>query len=234
MSAAPDPASVLLIDDEASYREGICNLLHGLRQELPLVILEAGSAQEATKLIRSAQPDCILLDYLMPGVDGLVWLGTAVELCRGSAIIMVTGEGNEEVAVEAMRLGAIDYLVKGSITRERLFSAVKNAIAAVRAQRQLIVQEEALVEAERQRVMIASLGAAMHHLGQPATVMTTAMAMLKRIEVDPVKLDLINQCTQATVTMMEVFERLRNVGAYRTTPYISYGTDHADERILDV
>lgn len=234
MSAVPVPASILLIDDDESYREGICNLLHGLRQELPLVILEAGSAQEATELIRSAQPDCILLDYRMPGMNGLAWLGTAMELCPESAIIMVTGDGSEEVAVEAMRRGAIDYLVKGSITRERLFSAVKNAIAAVRAQRQLIAQEAVLIDADRQRVMIASLGAAMHHLGQPATVMTAAMAMLKRLEVDPAKLDLINQCTQATVTMMEVFERLRNVGTFRTMPYLTTSPGHTDEQILDL
>ncbi len=232
MNASTASASVLLVDDEAAYREGIRNLLHGLRQELPLSIRETSSTQEATEMIRSSNPDCILLDYRMPGVDGLVWLKTAMELCPESAIIMVTGVGSEEVAVEAMRRGAIDYLVKGSITRERLFSAVRNAITAVRAQRKLSAQANAILEAERQRVMIASLGAALHHLGQPATVLTAAISMLQRMETDPAKLELIKQCTQAMDTMIEVFERLRSVGSYRTTPYLSPGSARTDERIL--
>jgi PAS domain S-box-containing protein len=83
------------------------------------------SRGEATPTI-----DAILLDYALPDGDGLEFLEALSVQSNGSIppVVMLTGHGNESIAVQAMKLGAQDYLVKSNITPERLRSTLQSAI----------------------------------------------------------------------------------------------------------
>ena len=141
---------------------------------------------------------------------------------------MVTGAGSEEVAVEAMKRGATDYLVKGSITPEILCRAVGNAVQRVQMQRAIKKQRERLIEAERQRVMIQSVGAACHHLGQPATVIKTALEVVRKAETSEGNLAMLDECLKAADAIADILTRLSQVSEYRTEPYYSLGDDESE------
>jgi len=99
------------------------------------------------------------------------------------------------------------------------------------------VQHEKLLAAERHRVMIESLGAACHHLGQPATVISAYLQMMKRKERDPELQDMISKCILAANSMADILKQLMHVSQYRTEPYLaSNGNDdcHHDETILKI
>lgn len=81
-------------------------------------------------------------------------------------------------------------------------------------------QSADLVEAERQRVMIESLGAACHHLGQPATVITAYLSLMEKREVDPEISEMIAQCKEAAQVISDILIRLPRVAQYRTEPYL--------------
>jgi putative two-component system response regulator len=87
--------------------------------------------------------------------------------------------------------------------------------------RKLEQQTEALLVAERQRVAIEGLGAACHHLGQPATTLLIALHMLRNENPSPGAIPLLDQCQQAAESLAQILQKLQNIASYRTEPYLS-------------
>jgi len=150
---------------------------------------------------------------------------------------MMTGNGDEETAVTAMKRGAMDYLVKGHIKPAALERAISNAVEKRRLRNAVEHQRRELLEAERQRVMFESIGAACHHLGQPATVLSAYLQLMKDQEKDPKLLRMVDASLESVQAISDVLMRLRNVNAYRTEPYLpssELDPDRPDERILAI
>ena len=98
---------VLLIDDEARVRTSLKMVL-----EPNYEILQAADAQEGLETFRKEGPDLVLLDVILPGTDGLAVLETLRSESRMTPVIMLTGTKSVKTAVDAMKLGAADYLSK--------------------------------------------------------------------------------------------------------------------------
>ncbi|MCS6285125.1 MAG: sigma-54-dependent Fis family transcriptional regulator [Nitrospira sp.] len=98
---------VLLIDDEARVRTSLKMVL-----EPNYEILQAADAQEGLETFRKEGPDLVLLDVILPGTDGLAVLETLRAESRMTPVIMLTGTKSVKTAVDAMKLGAADYLSK--------------------------------------------------------------------------------------------------------------------------
>ncbi|MBN1557919.1 MAG: hypothetical protein JW951_07215 [Lentisphaerae bacterium] len=82
-------------------------------------------------------------------------------------------------------------------------------------------QAEHILAAERQRVMLQSIGAACHHVGQPATVLRAHLQHLRR-HADHDERERLEACATAADTLAEVLQRLREVTEYRTVPDVAY------------
>src|SRR5215813_15117204 len=126
------------------YLQDVTDVAWDIREE------EYGEA--GLTMCRTFQPDCILLDYQLPDLDGLVFLERlrqeyGLETC---AVVLTTGMGDEAVAVEAMKRGAQDYLVKGRTTKEVLWRAVQNALEKVELARTVAAQRSALEDKNRE------------------------------------------------------------------------------------
>ena len=129
---------VLIVDDSAVDRETFRRFLtRGVTT--PYLISEAETAEEGLEICLREQPDCLLLDYLLPDFDG-------VELLRRLAartdmplktVVMLTGQGDEAVAVEAMKNGAADYLTKGTLTGVSLRRAIDKAMETMLLRREI-------------------------------------------------------------------------------------------------
>jgi signal transduction histidine kinase len=127
-------------------------------------LLEAESMAEALELCQTrfskveTTPtiDAILLDYLLPDGDGLKFLEALANQSNGinPPVVMMTGHGDESIAVQAMKLGAQDYLPKHKFSPELLLSKVHSAIENARLRRQL-QRERIVAEQERERAQAA-------------------------------------------------------------------------------
>lgn len=104
------------------------------------------------RMIENFDPDIILSDYNMPVFDGLTALRIANEMCPLTPFIVVTGSINEDTAVECMKAGATDYVLKDSL--KRLGSAVIGAIKQRNLKKQRIEDEESLI---RERKLLRTL-----------------------------------------------------------------------------
>ena len=113
---------------------------------------EASTAAEGLELCRVLHPDAILLDYSLPDDDGLEFLAALVAEHGplACAVVMLTGAGNATVAVQALKLGAQDYLVKGHDIRQRVILALNGAIEKVQQQRQVEQQRRDLAASNQQ------------------------------------------------------------------------------------
>jgi DNA-binding NtrC family response regulator len=100
--------TILLVDDEATARYGTRRAL-----ESKYKIVEAGSASEARAGLEAAKPDLILLDMVMPGEDGLGFLRSLRASGNQTPVLVVSALDSASTAVEALRSGAQDYIVKG-------------------------------------------------------------------------------------------------------------------------
>ena len=237
MNEAPE-CRILVVDDDARFRSSMERLLrsidvHGVRCR----VREADGGQAALSSLLAEDADCVLIDNCMPGGNGVDWIERLLEARPTTALVMITGNGDEETAVTAMKLGAIDYLVKGSITPAALARAIGNAVEKRRLRNAVEYQRGELLEAERQRVMFESIGAACHHLGQPATVLSAYLQLMQQQEQDPALLAMVNNSLDSVQAIADVLERLRNVNAYRTEPYLtatSDGPERSDVRILAI
>ena len=99
---------ILVVDDEHLIR---WSLEQNLRKQ-GYDVLTAGSGEDALKIVREEQPELVLLDIQLPGISGLEVLEKIKDFDEDIIVIMVTAHGGLETAVNAMRMGAYDYINK--------------------------------------------------------------------------------------------------------------------------
>jgi diguanylate cyclase (GGDEF)-like protein len=128
--------SLLIIDDDQVDRKVILRALQSLDSNC--LVTEVDTGRQGVELAMTRPFDCILLDYRLPDGDGLDRL-TELRALPGvnAPIVILTGEGNELVAVEAMKRGATDYLPKAALGADALYRAIANAVEKHDLQRRL-------------------------------------------------------------------------------------------------
>jgi UDP-3-O-acyl N-acetylglucosamine deacetylase len=115
--------TVLVVDDEGDIRAS----LRGVLSDEGLRVLEAEDGRQALTLVRSEHPELVLLDVWMPEVDGIELLRRLQEEPERPQVIMISGHGNIETAVQATKLGAFDFIEK-PFSIDALLSVVGRAL----------------------------------------------------------------------------------------------------------
>jgi signal transduction histidine kinase len=181
---------LLVVDDDEFDRLAVRRLLK--TSDLRTVVDEAATPEEALERIAGGAYDCILLDYYIPGVDGHSLIEAIGEAAPNVPVVIFTGRGDEDVAVELMKAGVADYLPKASLTLERLASSLRHAmeitrVAARRRDAELAMRESLKLEHEaRARAEQAKnlrdevLAIVAHDLRNPLhTILASSAAMLE-------------------------------------------------------
>ena len=125
--------TVFVVDDDASMREALKNLL----RSVGLAVETFGSAQEFLSSDRSKAPGCLVLDVRLPGLSGLDLQRQLADANLQIPIVFITGHGDIQMSVRAMKAGAVEFLTK-PFRDQDLLDAVQQAVdrdRAVRVQR---------------------------------------------------------------------------------------------------
>jgi two-component system nitrogen regulation response regulator NtrX len=122
---------ILVIDDEAGIRESLRMILE--YEGYSVVLAATGEAGLA--LARSESPDIVFSDIKMPGMDGLDVLGRLKSQDESLPVVMISGHGTVATAVEATKLGALDFIEK-PLSSERVLLTVRNALNASRLEQE--------------------------------------------------------------------------------------------------
>lgn len=102
------PASILMVDDDAAFRR----VMSGELQRLGYEVATAASGEEAVQRAAAAEFDVVVLDLRLPGMGGLEALRGINAKAPSTEVVMLTGHGSIDTAIEAIRMGAFDYVVK--------------------------------------------------------------------------------------------------------------------------
>ncbi len=138
------PIRVLVIDDSSIDRDLFRRLLLERTGARPFECVEGDRGRAGLEQFRRVRPSCVLLDLNLPDIDGLELLRSITGEPGAAPVIVITAHGSESLAVEAMKAGASDYVVKGSVTGEGLAHVIENALEKRALQRELERQRIAL------------------------------------------------------------------------------------------
>jgi DNA-binding NarL/FixJ family response regulator len=167
----PNQIRILIADDHPVVRDGLAAILN--TQPDFLVVGEASDGQEVIRVVRSLQPDVVLLDLEMPVMDGVEALRQMRAIHPSPAAIVFTAFDTDERILGAVRAGAKGYLLKGA-PREEIFNAIRVAsqggsllqpIVASKLLQQIsagtderIPGQEGLTEREKQVLLLLAQG----------------------------------------------------------------------------
>ncbi|RVU36594.1 diguanylate cyclase [Hwanghaeella grinnelliae] len=121
-------AKFLIIDDSPDDRELIARTLKKTVSFRNAEVREAEHVEHGRRELEGGEIDCLLLDFSMPGESGLDFLVDIQLRFPELPVVMITGEGNERTAVDALKSGALDYIVKADISPDSLEQAIGKAI----------------------------------------------------------------------------------------------------------
>ncbi len=150
-----DSVRVLLLEDNDSDAELLARVLSKAEPSLNLEFHRARDRDEFVRKISEVGPALIISDYTIPGFDGLAALGIAREQVPDTPFIFVSGTIGEERAIEALKRGASDYVLKDNA--RRLLPAVQRALQEAKVLRARRVAEQALVESEKRYESLVEL-----------------------------------------------------------------------------
>ncbi|MGO2513320.1 EAL domain-containing protein [Marinomonas polaris] len=127
---------LLIVDDDDVDRERIRRMLS--KPDIETSISEASSVEDSMDFLSNNDYDCVIVDYRLGLNSGLTLLNNIRTIMESHcAVIMVTGLGDEEVAAEAMRLGASDYLLKNQLQSTQLIRAITSSIHRAELEKKL-------------------------------------------------------------------------------------------------
>jgi FixJ family two-component response regulator len=131
MSMPEEKAVIFIIDDDASVRDGLEDLFHSVG----MTALSFGSTQEFLEGNRPDSPGCIVLDIRLPGQGGLEFQRALAQANIFLPIIFISGHGDIQMSVQAMKAGAVEFLTK-PLHEQQLLDAVQAGLARDRQRRQ--------------------------------------------------------------------------------------------------
>ncbi len=159
------PFKILIVDDEDAARRLIADILESKNY----LTLSAESTAQAVQVMKAERPDLVLSDIRMPGESGLKLITYAQSMYQDLPVILITGHGDKNLTIEAIRAGAFDFIEK-PFEDEELFAAVQRVVE----HRRLL---QKLKEAQAQNIQAAKLASigelaagVGHEINNPLTV----------------------------------------------------------------
>jgi two-component system, NarL family, response regulator LiaR len=124
MTHSPEVITIMIVDDHEMVRRGACSYLEA--QPDISVVAQAGSGEEAIKMAQEFVPDVVLMDLVMPGLDGVEATRRIKDISPRTQIIILTSFHQDEFVFPALQAGAISYLLK-DVKASELVDAIRRA-----------------------------------------------------------------------------------------------------------
>ncbi len=206
------PATILVVDDDP----GLQRLVQTTLRRSGYITAGAGSGMEAMKWLACEQPDLMLLDLKLQDTGGAELIKSLGNQGKTVPFIVITGQGDERSAVEMMKRGALDYLVKDVQFMDLVPTFVGRALHQLEKDKRLVAAQMALKESQEQLLAISEreqrrFGAELHDgLGQQLTAIELRCQSLKE-DLRGVRADLDDEISQICQYLREAIAQTRSL-----------------------
>ncbi len=139
---------ILVVDDQ----KGVCFSFKRILGKLGYTVITASSGEDAIELVTKSEPDLIIMDVMMPGIDGLEALKRLKEINSKLVVIMMTAYSTTEKAIRAMELGAYDYLTKPFDNRQ-LTEIIEKALEVGKKMSSPVAIKESEYDLKHERIV---------------------------------------------------------------------------------
>ncbi len=188
------PLKILIVDDSEDdrylYRRSLDK-----GQNAAFEMIDCIDGEEGLKKIESEKPDCVLLDYSLPGRDGIEVLKRLRLDEPFLPVVILTGQGNETLAVRAMQEGAQNYISKASITPETLRRVIRMSIEHAAMEQSIFEQKQSLEIFTR---------AMAHDLKEPVRTIKSFLEILDNPHLPPEKVKAYNLFVRRAAEKLDV------------------------------
>ncbi|MGB4782468.1 response regulator [Candidatus Methylomirabilis sp.] len=218
---------VLYVEDDSTDRE--LTRRH-LRQHAPdLEIRGVGTGREAREVVAGERFDLVLLDYRLPDVDGLHLLQELLADAPNVPVVMVTGSGDHEVAVAALKAGAMDYVIKKPGHLDRLPAVIRETLHRFQYERSRRTCRLRILYAEHNPadVDLTLRYLAAHAVHLNTETVNTGTAALRKLEADGYNLVLLDY-RMPDMNGLEILQEIRERGIHLPVVMV---TGYGDEEI---
>jgi DNA-binding response OmpR family regulator len=219
-------ARILAVDDD----EGLLQLEKDMLERQGYTVMMAETGPKAIELAQKELPDLVLLDVMMPGMDG-------IEVCRqlrqdprteGILITFVTARGKLQDKEDGFSAGGDDYLVKPFSMRELVLRVHATLERAGRIREQVEAEQSQRIVEEKRAAVVELAGAASHEMNQLLFAIRAYVRVLSS-QMDKARVrDDLNQLEEALSAMGQLIRKLGQVKRYETKTYMD------DIKILDL
>ena len=200
------PVKILIVDDDDVCRE----LLKDATGEEGVEVVLAGGGLEALRLLNMTMFDILITDLNMPGMDGLKLLSHARQIHPNILGIIVTGYGSMETAIEAIRHGAYDYILK-PFKLDRIAIVSRNAVEKVKILREKTILLKELEVAYRRLQVLEAKVSFSENEEKLAVAETTLMSPIFLFPGRNLPLNFFEVPEEASVRVLEKLERLKEL-----------------------
>ena len=224
MTEQEQPIRVLLVDDN---EDQAFIAIEALSEDSRIVVTDVNSGQACLDCLSQSTYDLVILDYSMPQMTGMEVLRKMRSGGIDSPVIMVTGYGDERVAVEAMKLGAADYIIKSGHYHELLPAIVHRTIDLQRHKMEL---EDQKIRNIRLCAVLETAVTVNHEINSPLVAVIGYAELLNQHEddIDPMLHQYVQGILEGSRRIEAVTRRLSQVMTPATKTYLG------DVRMLDL
>lgn len=171
---------ILVTDDEVGMRDGTARAINRFTTRFPeldatvsYTVETASSGEEALAMIEQAQPDILLLDYKLPGINGLEVLSQLQDRAKDMITVMITAYASLETAITATKQGAFDFLAK-PFTPQEVKAAVRKATNQL-----LLLREAQRLSEEKRRIRFEFISVLAHELKAPLNAVESYLNIMR-------------------------------------------------------
>jgi signal transduction histidine kinase len=206
------PIKILIVDDDL----GLLRLVARTLKREGFETATSGSGQEAIAWLTKNHADLMLLDLKLQDIEGKELINHLTGIGRSVPFLIITGQGDERVAVEMMKRGALDYLVKDVQFIEFVPTVVRRALEQLEKDKQLVAAQAALKESQVQLLAISEreqtrFGAELHDgLGQQLTAIELRCQSMKE-DLPASRADLRKQISEICQFLREAIAQTRSL-----------------------